>query len=331
MPRKSEATRPGCRRRRPRSCRRWRPRAACCAAARLERGHDLVVVVRRGRSAFCGSQTTSSLKTASPSITASTLRSRRAEVEADAAAVEVPAERRACLARRRHLVRRRTSTTVNGVLVDVSPMKSVVEGARAARRVGLRSRCSPMARRPADVDLPAAALPQQELDQPLDVASGSPPRAGGRRGRRASRSARAAVGSLQADHERHAAARGCDLAAEARLARTARAEAGIERRHHPRRDQGERVLHDGPPGERARGSPARIIAPSGTGGARRRARAGSSRSAGLRLVRRNGRSCARRRSTVSPSTGREKRYPWPRVQPYSCSRAPGPRARCPRR
>ncbi|MEZ4767990.1 MAG: hypothetical protein R2844_06125 [Caldilineales bacterium] len=99
----------------------------------------------------------------------------RAQVEADAAAVQVAAERLAGFLLRRRLVGR-AGDDCERPLVDGLAHEVIVESPRPVRRVNAADVVS-NARRPAHRDLPAAPGPEQELDQPLgvgQVGSGAP-------------------------------------------------------------------------------------------------------------------------------------------------------------
>ena len=136
----------------------------------------------------------------------------RAQVEADAAAVQVASQRLTALARRGRFI---SAATHDGerMAVDLLAHEVVIELARAVRRIDLGDVLTDAAR-PADGDLPAAARPQQEFDDPLGI--GQIGFEAGMAVRESDRlvARHGAVGTLQADDQRHALAGSRDLLPE---------------------------------------------------------------------------------------------------------------------
>ena len=140
----------------------------------------------------------------------------------------------------------RQETTVNGLSYTSSPMNLWSKARAPLGRVGLAQVVADAARA-ADVGLPAAPLPEQELEQALGVAQ-----VGGR--------ARVASGKTRVSkRDRPPSARSSPitsgspppeashLVAEGAVGEHGGTEVGVERRDDPGRDQGERLGHDGLP------------------------------------------------------------------------------------
>ena len=90
-----------------------------------------------------------------------------AQVKADPAAVQVAAQRPAAFGGGRHFVRRAYHDG-EGVLVNFLAHKVIVKLPRARRRIDLLNVLSDVGR-PAHIDLPAAALPEQKLHKALGI------------------------------------------------------------------------------------------------------------------------------------------------------------------
>jgi hypothetical protein len=151
---------------------------------------------------------------------------RRAQVEADAAAVQVPPEGFAAFARGRHFLRV-AGDDCKGLFVNLFAHELIIELPLATRRVQLLQVFSD-ALRPADIDLESAFGPQHELDQPFGVVQVF------RRARMPIREDNRfkardfPVGAFQPEDERNATAGG--IGAELTVGQRRRAEFRLERR-----------------------------------------------------------------------------------------------------
>ena len=136
----------------------------------------------------------------------------RAQVEADAAAVQVASQRLTALACRGRFI---SAAAHHGerMAVDLLAHEAIIELARAVRRIDPGDVFSDAAR-PADGDLPAAARPQEELRDPLGVGQVGFKAGMTIRERHRLVARHGAVGAFQGDDQRHALAGSRDLCSE---------------------------------------------------------------------------------------------------------------------